>query len=115
MLLTCPRGHQWEGRNNGPSATANLCPHCGGSGSPLALTLDPDAATLEPTEQLPPPPAEHPRVAGYEVRGVLGRGGMGVVYQAWHMRLKRLVALKMLPADLAASAEQRQRFRGEAE
>src|SRR4029450_7240758 len=48
----------------------------------------------EPGADLQPP--AFPRVRGYEVVEVLGRGGVGVVYLARHLRLNRPVALKML-------------------
>ncbi|MDG3002442.1 serine/threonine-protein kinase [Paludisphaera mucosa] len=51
----------------------------------------------------------------YELRGVLGRGGMGVVYRAMQMSLRRPVALKMIRGEVAATDEERRRFRNEAE
>jgi serine/threonine-protein kinase len=59
--------------------------------------------------------AELPRIPGYEVEGVLGRGGMGVVYKARHLRLNRPVALKMLVAGAYASPQERERFLREAQ
>jgi serine/threonine protein kinase len=53
------------------------------------------------------------RVAGYEIEGVLGRGGMGVVYEARQLSLGRTVALKILAGQLTADASFQQRFRRE--
>jgi WD40 repeat protein len=55
------------------------------------------------------------QVGAYEVLGELGRGGMGVVYKARHLALKRVVALKMIRADAHVGADQLARFRTEAE
>jgi eukaryotic-like serine/threonine-protein kinase len=60
-------------------------------------------------------PAGYPEIPGYEVTGVLGRGGMGIVYRAWQTELKRPVALKMLIAGALASPEAAARFRVEVE
>jgi eukaryotic-like serine/threonine-protein kinase len=49
-----------------------------------------------------------PQVPGYEVQAMLGRSGMGVVYRARHLRLNRVVALKMLQAGAYAGAHERQ-------
>jgi serine/threonine-protein kinase len=56
-----------------------------------------------------------PQIPGYEVEAVLGRGGMGVVYKARHLRLNRPVALKMLLAGAYAGPPERERFLREAE
>ncbi len=62
-----------------------------------------------------PPSAELPRIGGYEVQGVLGRGGIGVVYAARHLRLNRSVALKMLLAGPYAGPQELERFLREAQ
>ena len=51
----------------------------------------------------------------YEIREVLGRGGMGVVYQAFQVTLKRPVALKMIRAGVLAGDDELRRFQNEAE
>ncbi|HEY2883340.1 MAG TPA: protein kinase, partial [Pirellulales bacterium] len=54
------------------------------------------------------------RLGGYEIAGVVGRGGMGVVLKALDPALNRFVAIKVLAPQLATSGAARQRFAREA-
>jgi eukaryotic-like serine/threonine-protein kinase len=59
--------------------------------------------------------AQGTRLGPYEILAPLGAGGMGEVYRATDTRLKRQVAIKILPPDLAADASRLARFQREAE
>src|SRR5438477_104753 len=54
------------------------------------------------------------RIDRYEIRSLLGKGGMGEVYLAEDLRLHRKVALKILPAEVAADRDRMRRFEQEA-
>jgi Tol biopolymer transport system component len=54
------------------------------------------------------------RLGPYELESAIGAGGMGEVYRATDSRLHRIVAIKVLPADVVANPSRRQRFEREA-
>ncbi len=54
------------------------------------------------------------RLGPYEITAAIGAGGMGEVYRATDTRLDRTVAIKVLPAHVAADPDLKQRFEREA-
>lgn len=74
----------------------------------------PPAAGTSPFPWTPPPSADWPQIEGYEITSELGRGGMGVVFRASQLRLKREVALKMVQTSRYGGEGHRQRFLREA-
>ncbi len=72
--------------------------------------IDQVLAQLAPTDD----PDSLGRIGGYEVTGVIGSGGMGVVLKAHDQSLDRVVAVKVMAPHLAASGSARTRFAREA-
>ena len=117
--------HWQERRRQGDAALAEeLCRDCPELLPELARRIanlepdqvDPTATTVrvsgtEPGRQ---GPGDWPRVKGYVIEGELGRGGMGIVYQATQIGAERTVALKMISGRLRPSVPEIERFRREA-
>ena len=65
-------------------------------------------------EAMAPAPRIGTEFAGYRIEGLLGRGGMGVVYRAEHPRLGASIALKVMAPELSTDEAFRERFVREA-
>jgi eukaryotic-like serine/threonine-protein kinase len=91
--VTCPAGEIIAGK---PSADLHAATAASGS-PPLASTKS------------------GPVIPGYTIEGELGRGGMGVVYKAKHLRLNRVVAIKMISVRSFPTEHSVRRFLAEAE
>ena len=85
------------------------CTRCGRVAPSSRLTLCP---TCLLADDAPEPAPESP--AGLVLETEIGRGGMGRVFAARHVRLNRAVAVKFLPPDLSADPEFEARFAREA-
>lgn len=81
----------------------------------FALALDAENKPSAPSDWQPPAPEEIARLLPqFRIEGFIGRGGMGAVYRGWQTDLDRQVAIKVLPAEMAADGQFVERFRREA-
>jgi hypothetical protein len=86
------------------------CPKCGRCEEAGVVQCPSDGTALRSVPSVPRTVDNK-----YRIEQLLGRGGMGAVYRARDMRLDRLVALKVVRAELLNDPEARRRFRREAQ
>src|SRR3984957_8469812 len=139
----CLQGHLWAYDDHEPelAAKAMFCPTCGlrlysasqtsdrPAPAPRFVGNSQDATPLHSGDiwrlnrssldgAVPIPtiqPNDIEAIPGYELLGILGRGGMGIVFRARKLSLKRQVALKMILTGRHARPADRTRFQREAE
>ena len=86
------------------------CPRCGRCEETGVAYCLSDGSPMRPVPSVPRTVDNK-----YRIEQLIGRGGMGAVYRARDMRLDRLVALKVVRAELLGDSEARSRFRREAQ
>ncbi len=118
-------GQTWAREYNREVDTRSIAPRCpvdetrsspppapAPENTPAKLTRNTGAVS---THLAPAESRGYPDVPGYEVLGILGHGGMGVVYRARQLGANRLVALKMIRAFEHATPQDHLRFQIETE
>src|SRR6266536_2204284 len=115
---TIEKGHHC-GKPLGPKTVQGLCPECllkMGLGSAAGPNPEgnPPAEPKAPRFVPPAPEQLATRFPQLEILGLIGQGGMGAVYKARQRQLDRLVALKILPAQVSHDPAFAERFMREA-
>ncbi len=111
--LDTARGHQAEARSAYLDSVRSSDPELAGEVEDL-LAHDRADGFLEKPAAPRDALAAGTRLGSFVIRELVGAGGMGAVYRATDTRLDRTVAIKLLPAELAADPERRERFQREA-
>src|SRR5216117_1871357 len=107
------------GKPLGAKAVQGLCPECfmkvGIGAGTVADTADDPTLRAKAPRFIPPAPEQlAPRFPQLEILGLIGQGGMGAVYKARQQQLDRLVAVKILPAEVSRDPAFSERFAREA-
>src|SRR5262249_25490949 len=92
-----------------------FCAYCGRrlGDAGMAATETVDSGPAAGPSAAPDTPRDPERIGGYRLVRLVGRGGMGSVYEAEDLESGRRVALKLLAGDSVASPEAVERFRRE--
>jgi serine/threonine-protein kinase len=105
---------EWRGQETGHNSgeIGHSSPESGDTDDDDVLAAPPISLDfLAPTDD----PQSLGRIGTYEVVGVVGRGGTGIVFKAFDRTLNRLVAIKVLAPNLATNAAARRRFARESQ